>query len=128
MGATGISGIDSSGAPGGGGGGANGAAIYNSGSLWVTRSTFASNVVSGGGGGWGGAGVTFGSVGGSGGGGGGGGSGLGGVLFNSGVAGLANCTIAFNLKAAVGGSSVGTQDSLTEPLVRVGGRFERQQT
>jgi hypothetical protein len=83
--------------PGGPGGAAYGAGICNSGSLWVTRSTFASNVVTGGAGGPGGRGWQFVDIGGNGAGGGNGDSGLGGALFNSGAAAsLVNCTIAFN--------------------------------
>jgi hypothetical protein len=92
---------------GGSGGGANGAAICNLGSLWVTRSTLASNVVAGGGGGWGGAGGTYGNTGGNGGRGGDGGSGLGGALFSSGSASLANCTVAFNTGQGGAGSPGG---------------------
>ena len=93
------------GAPGGGGGVACGGAICNVGSLWVTRSTFASNVVTGGVGGAGGSGVQYMDIGGNGGPGGNGSSGLGGALFNSGVANLVNCTIAFNTGIGrIGGS------------------------
>src|ERR1035437_6455149 len=94
---------------GGSGGGANGAAICNLGSLWVTRSTFANNVVTGGVGGVGGAGVPWNDMGGQGGPGGNGGSGLGGALFNSGAASLVNCTIAFNTGSGGtgGGGGVG---------------------
>jgi hypothetical protein len=94
---------------GGSGGGANGAAICNLGSLWVTRSTFANNVVTGGVGGAGGAGVPWNDIGGQGGPGGWGGSGLGGALFNSGAASLVNCTIAFNTGSGGtgGGGGVG---------------------
>jgi hypothetical protein len=81
---------------GGAGGGANGAGICNLGSLWITRSTFASNVVTGGVGGAGGDGATDYDGGGKGGRGAPAGSGLGGALFNSGAASLVNCTLAFN--------------------------------
>ena len=64
---------------------ANGAAICNLGSLWVTRSTFASNVVTGGAGGAGGGGSPSMDIGGNGASGGDGGSGLGGALFSSGA-------------------------------------------
>jgi Immunoglobulin domain len=68
------------------------------GSLRVTRSTFASNVVTGGAGGGGGNGRQQQDphLGGNGGRGGDGRSGLGGALFNNGAASLVNCTIAFN--------------------------------
>ena len=73
---------------GGPGGGANGAAICNLGWCLVTRSTFASNVVTGGVGGDGGGGATWADGGGKGGRGAPAGSGLGGALFNSGAASL----------------------------------------
>jgi hypothetical protein len=81
--------------PGGAGGNAEGAGICNLGSIWATRSAFASNVVTGGVGGTGGGGRPFMDIGGSGASGGNGGSGQGGALF-SGPASLVNCTIAFN--------------------------------
>src|ERR1017187_5619473 len=75
---------------GGAGGEANGAAICNLGSLWVTRSTLASNVVTGG------PGAPWHEIGATGALGGNGSSGLGGALFNSAAASLVNCTLAFN--------------------------------
>ena len=107
---------DYGGGAGGSGGSANGAAICNSGSLWVTGSTFASNVVTGGIGGAGGLGaaMAFPYDGGDGGRGGDGGSGLAGALFNSGAASLVNCTIAFNTGSGgtggVGGQAVAWPD------------------
>ena len=94
------------GSAGGSGGGANGAAICNSGSLWVTRSTFATNVATGGDGGGGGLAYPGGSA--DGGNGGNGNSGLGGALFNSGAASLVNCTLAFNTgRGGAGGAGGG---------------------
>ena len=96
------------GLPGGNGGGANGAAICNLGSLWVARSTFASNVVTGGAGGAGGVAalaVDYWCA--NGGHGGNGGSGLGGALFNSGSASLVNCTVAFNTGSGGAGGAGG---------------------
>jgi hypothetical protein len=78
------------------------------GSLWVSGSTFASNVVTGGDGGNGGYGLPDMNVGGYGGDGGNGGSGLGGALFNSGSAGLVNCTIAFNTGRGGAGGNGGS--------------------
>jgi hypothetical protein len=89
-------GIHTDGYTGGNGGGAKGAAICNSGVVWVTRSTFASNSVTGGTGGAGGMGGEFIDSGGTGGIGGNGGAGRGGTLFNSGAASLVSCTIAFD--------------------------------
>jgi len=90
---------------GGNGSGAKGAAICNLGSCWVTRSTLVSNVVTGGVGGAGSGGLPWYDGGGNGGGGGNGSSGLGGALFNSGVASLVNCTLAFNAgSGGVGGT------------------------
>ncbi len=94
------------GGAGGDGGGANGGAICNLGSLWVGGSTFASNVVTGGSGGYGGCGTM--STNANGGSGGSGGSGLAGAVFNSGVAGLVNCTIAFNTGSGGGGGGGGS--------------------
>jgi hypothetical protein len=80
------------GEPGGAGGHAFGGAICNIGSLWVARSTFASNVVTGGFGGdggnaladyWGGDGAD-------------GGVGAGGALYLGEAASTINCTFAFN--------------------------------
>jgi len=95
------------GAPGGDGGAANGGAICNLGWLWVTRSTFVTNVVTGGTGGAGRIGLTYMDTGGNGGAGGNGGSGLGGALFSSGVATLVNCTVAFNTGSGVAGGNGG---------------------
>jgi hypothetical protein len=108
-GGSGLSGADAwtkSGWPGGSGGAAYGAAIYNSGSLRVTRSTIVSNTVAGGWGGGGGAGWEF-IYGGYGGSGGDGGSGLGGALFDGGAASLVNCTIAFNTGSGADGGGGG---------------------
>jgi hypothetical protein len=93
--------------PGGTGGAANGAAICNLGSLWITRSTLVSNVVTCGAGGAGGSGAQDMDMGGKGARGGDGGSGLGGALFNSGAASLVNCTIAFNTGSGGAGGSGG---------------------
>jgi hypothetical protein len=93
--------------PGGNGGGACGAAVCNLGSLWVTRSTFASNTVTAGAGGAGGSGGQYMDIGGNGDRGGDGGSGLGGALFNGGAASLVNCTIAFNTGSGGGGGNGG---------------------
>jgi len=89
--------------PGGNGAGANGGAICNLGSLWVARSTIASNVVTGGAGGAGGPYLQFNDIHGSAGPSGNGGSGLGGAVFTSGSASFVNCTIAFNTGSGWGG-------------------------
>ena len=102
---TGIPTLD--GSDGGAGGGANGAAICNLGWCLVTRSTFASNVVTGGVGGAGGNGATEYDGGGKGGRGAYAGSGLGGALFNSGAASLVNCTIALNTGRGEAGGAGG---------------------
>jgi hypothetical protein len=106
-GGAGIVMITLNGSPGGTGGAANGAAICNLGSLWITRSTVVSNVVTGGVGGRGGGGVQANDTGGSGASGGTGGSGLGGALLNSGVASLVNCTIGFNAGSGGAGGAGG---------------------
>jgi hypothetical protein len=101
-----------------GGPGANGlgGAICNLGSLWVTCSTLASNVVTGGGGGPGGdADAVPGVDTGNGGSGGNGGWGMGGALHNSGVASLVNCTIAYNAGSGGPGGSGGASQMPTSP-------------
>jgi hypothetical protein len=107
--------------PGGTGGGAYGAAICNWGSLWVTRSTFASNVVTGGAGGAGGNGRLYVDIGGNGDRGGDGSSGLGGALFNSGAASLVNCTIAFNTGSGGGGGNGGWGQGYRSGMSGAGG-------
>jgi hypothetical protein len=115
LGAVDSSGQTLNGYAGGNGGRANGAAICNLGSLWVTRSTFASNVVTGGAGFRGTGGMLFVDIGGNGGGGGNGGSGLGGALFNSGAASLVNCTIAFNTGSGGAGGAGGPGSGYRSP-------------
>jgi hypothetical protein len=78
------------------GGAALGGAVWNSGALVISRSTFASNTVTGGNGGLGYPGNVVLEQGLPGGNGAPGGSGNGGALFNSGTASLVNCTIAGN--------------------------------
>jgi hypothetical protein len=92
--------------PGGGGGSACGGAIYSSASLWVARSTFASNVVTAGAGGYGGSGYFYIDVGGNGAPGANGGSALGGAVCGNGS--LVNCTIAFNSGYAGAGGGGGS--------------------
>lgn len=83
---------------GGKGATAYGGAIYNAGSLSLSSSTVASNAAAGGSGGTGGAGMSVDMQysGGDGAQGGDGDFGRGGAMFNTGSAGLVNCTIAFN--------------------------------
>jgi hypothetical protein len=106
-----------------GGPGANGlgAAICNLGSLSVSGSTLASNVVTGGSGGSGGYGEFSGYADSpNGASGGNGGSGLGGALHNSGAASLVNCTIAYNTGNGRPGGSGGASQMPSYPRYHQG--------
>jgi hypothetical protein len=109
----GAGGSAGSGAMGPAGGAAVGGAVWNLGTLTLLSCTMASNSVTGGLGGTGGSGSLFppytpGFPGGP------GGDGLGGAVFNSGVARLVNCTVAYNTGAGgmggAGGMAYGTPD------------------
>ncbi len=90
-----------SGYPGYDGGSGIGGAVWNAGLLTANGCTFAGNSATGGVGGNGGSSMPIpGAIGGPGG---SGGDGAGGALFNSGVARLVNCTMAFNTGAGNAG-------------------------
>jgi RHS repeat-associated protein len=84
------------------GGPASGGAIYNLGSLSLTRCTFLTNAAAGGSGGLGGNGGSGTSQGGNGGGGGAGGNALGGAIYSTNSVSLTNC--AFDGNAVIGGT------------------------